>query len=48
MRLYTETPEIVIPLVVDYARRTQNFILSLNTVGPDLEDVFLRVTGGEQ
>lgn len=48
LRLYTETPEIVIPLVVDYARRTQNPILSLNTLGPDLEDVFLRVTGGEQ
>jgi ABC-2 type transport system ATP-binding protein len=48
LRLYTETPEIVIPLVVDYARRTQNLILSLNTLGPDLEDVFLRVTGGEQ
>jgi ABC-2 type transport system ATP-binding protein len=48
LRLYTEAPEIVIPLVVDYARRTQNPILSLNTLGPDLEDVFLRVTGGEQ
>jgi ABC-2 type transport system ATP-binding protein len=48
LRLYTEAPEIVIPLVVDYARRAQNPILSLNTLGPDLEDVFLRVTGGEQ
>ncbi|MGC1121717.1 MAG: ATP-binding cassette domain-containing protein [Candidatus Methanofastidiosia archaeon] len=48
LRLYTEAPEIVIPLVVDYANRTQNPILSLNTLGPDLEDVFLRVTGGEQ
>lgn len=46
-RLYTDRPENVIPAVVVYADATQNKVISLNTLGPDLEDVFLRLTEGE-
>lgn len=46
-RLYTDRPENVIPAVVAYADATQNKVISLNTLGPDLEDVFLRLTAGE-
>jgi len=46
LRLYTDKPEDVIPLLVEYSNATQNKVLSLNTLGPDLEDVFVRLTGG--
>ncbi len=46
LRLYTDKPENVIPLLVEYSNATQNKVLSLNTLGPDLEDVFVRLTGG--
>ena len=46
-RLYTDTPENVIFALVEYAHSTQNKVISLNTLGPDLEDVFLRLTRGE-
>ena len=46
-RLYTDTPENVIFALVEYAHSTQNKVISLNTLGPDLEDVFLRLTKGE-
>ena len=45
LRLYTDKPENVIPLIVEYSNVTQNKVLSLNTLGPDLEDVFVRLTG---
>ncbi len=47
LRLYTDKPENVIPQLVGYSEITENKILSLNTLGPDLEDVFVRLTGGE-
>jgi ABC-2 type transport system ATP-binding protein len=47
LRLYTDKPERVIPFLVDYARSTSNEIISLHTLGPDLEDIFVRLTGGE-
>ena len=47
LRLYTDKPENVIPYLVEYSKATENKILSLNTLGPDLEDVFVRLTGGK-
>jgi len=46
-RLFTERPSDVIPEVVERARRDGLRIASLNTHGPSLEDVFLKVTGGD-
>jgi ABC-2 type transport system ATP-binding protein len=45
VRLYTDKPENIIPQLVEYSNVTENRILSLNTLGPDLEDVFVRLTG---
>ncbi len=44
-RLYTESPDRVIPAVVDWARRKDLTIASMNTLGPSLEEVFVRITG---
>ena len=46
-RLFTDSPGEVIPQVVDFARRSRLRLGSLNTLGPSLEDVFVRITGGE-
>ena len=46
-KLYTDNPADVIPAVVDFARRYELRITSLNTLGPSLEDVFLKITGQE-
>jgi ABC-2 type transport system ATP-binding protein len=46
-RLYTERPSALLPRVVDYARSHDLEVVSLNTLGPSLEDVFLRITGQE-
>ena len=46
-RLYTDSPVDVIPAVVDFAREHGLRITSLNTLGPSLEDVFLKITGQE-
>jgi len=46
-RLYTDSPGDVIPAVVDFAREHKLRITSLNTLGPSLEDVFLKITGQE-
>lgn len=46
-RLYTDSPGDVIPAVVDFAREHALRIASLNTLGPSLEDVFLKITGQE-
>jgi len=44
-KLYTEDPSEVIGAVVAYAH-THNFkIVSITTLGPSLEDVFIRLTG---
>jgi ABC-2 type transport system ATP-binding protein len=43
MRLYTDKPGDVIERVVDFARSEQLRIVSLNTLSPTLEDVFLKL-----
>ena len=47
-RFYTEKPEDVIPLLVQYSRNSRNKIISLNTLGPSLEDVFVKLTKGKE
>jgi ABC-2 type transport system ATP-binding protein len=44
-RLYTEDPSALLPLVMDYARAKDLRVVSLSTLGPSLEDVFLEITG---
>jgi ABC-2 type transport system ATP-binding protein len=46
-RLYTEDPSALVARVVDYARASNSRVVSLNTLGPTLEDVFLSITGQE-
>jgi ABC-2 type transport system ATP-binding protein len=43
-KLYTDKPEEVIPQLVAFAEHNNETIISLNTLGADLEDVFLRLT----
>ena len=44
-RLYTEDPSALLPLVIEYAQEHALRVVSLNTLGPSLEDVFLEITG---
>jgi len=44
-RLYTEDPSALLPQVTDYARANELKVISLSTLGPSLEDVFLELTG---
>jgi ABC-2 type transport system ATP-binding protein len=44
-RLYTEDPSALLPQVMDYARTNDLKVISLSTLGPSLEDVFLEITG---
>jgi ABC-2 type transport system ATP-binding protein len=44
-RLYTEDPSALLPRVMDYARSHKLRVVSLSTLGPSLEDVFLEITG---
>jgi ABC-2 type transport system ATP-binding protein len=44
-RLYTKDPSALLPQILDFARSHQLRIVSLNTLGPSLEDVFLDITG---
>jgi ABC-2 type transport system ATP-binding protein len=44
-RLYTEDPSALLPQVMDYARSQELRVISLSTLGPSLEDVFLEITG---
>jgi ABC-2 type transport system ATP-binding protein len=44
-RLYTKDPSALLPEVMDYARTHDLRIISLNTLRPSLEDVFLEITG---
>ena len=46
-RLYTDSPADVIPAVVNFSREHGLRIIGLNTLGPSLEDVFLKITGQE-
>ncbi|MBN2550999.1 MAG: ATP-binding cassette domain-containing protein [Anaerolineales bacterium] len=45
-RLYTEDPASVLPLIIAYAAEHGLRVVSLNTLAPSLEDVFLEITGG--
>ncbi|GAH33231.1 unnamed protein product, partial [marine sediment metagenome] len=47
-KFYTEKPEDIIPLLVQYSRNSRNKIISLNTLGPSLEDVFVKLTKGKE
>ncbi|MBL7064034.1 MAG: ATP-binding cassette domain-containing protein [Anaerolineae bacterium] len=44
-RLYTQDPSALLPQVMDYARSRELRVVSLSTLGPSLEDVFLEITG---
>ena len=44
-RLYTEDPSALLPQVMDYANSRKLRVVSLSTLGPSLEDVFLEITG---
>jgi ABC-2 type transport system ATP-binding protein len=44
-RLYTDDPSALLPRVVDYARSHGLRVVSLSTLSPSLEDVFLEITG---
>jgi ABC-2 type transport system ATP-binding protein len=44
-RLITEDPSGVIENVTTYAREHHTRIISMTTIGPSLEDVFIRLTG---
>jgi ABC-2 type transport system ATP-binding protein len=44
-RLYTEDPSTVMAQLMDYSRSQNNRIVSMNTLGPSLEDVFIKLTG---
>ena len=44
-RLYTDDPAALLPQVMDYAGSQGLRVVSLNTLGPSLEDVFLDITG---
>lgn len=48
LRLYTERPEEVIPVLVRYGESSGNKIISLNTLAPNLEDVFVKLTKREK
>jgi ABC-2 type transport system ATP-binding protein len=46
-RLYTEDPSSVIASVMEYAKESNAKVISITTLGPSLEDVFIRLTGLE-
>ncbi|MGB2853435.1 MAG: AAA family ATPase, partial [Dehalococcoidia bacterium] len=44
-RLFTKSPGALVPQIVDLARGHNTGLVSLNTAGPSLEDVFIKITG---
>ena len=44
-RLYNDSPPALLPHLVEFAEKENLEILSLNTLAPSLEDVFLQITG---
>ncbi|MBN1168898.1 ATP-binding protein, partial [Candidatus Woesebacteria bacterium] len=44
IKLYTMDPEKVIFDLVEYSKNNNNNIVSLNTLKPNLEDVFIKLT----
>ena len=47
IRLYTEDPSALLPHIIQYAESHTLRVVSLNTLSPSLEDVFLEITGGQ-
>jgi len=47
LRLFTKDPGALVPPVVDLVRSRDARLLSVSTLGPSLEDVFVRMTGLE-
>jgi len=48
VRIYTADPSTVIEFLVEYAKKNNLRILSLNTMMPSLEDVFLKLIKGKE
>jgi ABC-2 type transport system ATP-binding protein len=48
IKFYTNDPNEVLNCIVDYARLHKLKIVTLNTVAPSLEDVFLKLTQTKQ
>jgi len=46
-RMFTQDPSDVIAAVMEYAQVHNTRVLSINTLGPSLEDVFIKLTGLE-
>lgn len=44
-RLYTEDPSALLPQIMSFADTNGMQVVSLNTLAPSLEDVFLQITG---
>jgi len=44
LKFYTNNPGKIIPEIVKYAESSKNKIISLNTLEPSLEDVFIKLT----
>ena len=44
-RLYTEDPSAVMAQLMEYSRKSGNRVVTMNTFGPSLEDVFIKLTG---
>ena len=44
IKLYTSAPGTVVPALVDFARKRSLNIVSLNTLAPSLEDVFVKLS----
>jgi len=47
-KLYTEDPSVVIEEVMSYSQKKSIRVISITTLGPSLEDVFIRLTGLER
>jgi ABC-2 type transport system ATP-binding protein len=46
-RIFTEDPAAVMAELMEYSKMQANRIISMNTFGPSLEDVFIKLTGLE-
>ena len=44
-KLFTSNPSIVLASVWNYAQSNNLKLITINTVGPSLEDVFVKLTG---
>ncbi|MCS7385152.1 MAG: ATP-binding cassette domain-containing protein [archaeon GB-1867-005] len=48
IRLYTNTPSKVIEFIVDFSRKNNLEVLSLNTMMPSLEEVYMKLIKGQE